>query len=251
MLHHSKSLLARWLRGEYRMTVSFRLIFSLIFVSLVTASPASAVTTYSDTSLDDSGADDGTIYVVGYGVTEANYDDDWELHSVRATTTIRSPLGRTFTLTRWQWYNASQGSSFTAIAEPTLPWDWNDAGDYLINTHHYSTCPPTELGTTSERAPYSPDTSTNDVYFGFVESAAVGSPPTVYCYYDACSDTINNRNPANNCFFHTLVDQADMHGGTCPAGFRNTYQRVRVPYVPFLSRCVRIAHVSQSINPCR
>lgn len=250
MSHNCMFTITAWLQ-RHIVIISFRLVLPLASLLLFTASSAFAVTTYSDTSFDDSGADEGVTYVVGYGVTEANYNDDWELHSVRATTTIRSPLGRTFTLTRYQWYNASQGSSFTAIAEPTLLWDWNDTGDYLISTRHYSTCPATELGTTSYRANYTADSSTNDIYYGFRESATVGSPPALFCYYDACGETINNKNPSNNCWYWGLVEQADYHGGTCPAGFRNTWQRVKIPYIPFLSRCVKIAHVALSTNPCR
>lgn len=126
---------------------SIRLFTVVVFASFFVLSGLSvkAVNTYSDSWLDDSNPNNG--FIVGCGVTEANYDDDWELHSVRVTATLRSPNGRTATRTKYTWEN---GGAYSAHAEPQLAWDWNDVdGNYTVSSHHYSTCPATELGTTS------------------------------------------------------------------------------------------------------
>lgn len=127
---------------------AFRFLTMLMFTFVVAASTAHATTVYSDSWLDDSNADGG--FIVGCGLTEVNYGDDWELHQIRATTTIRSPDGRTATRTGIRHYDWSQGSTFTVRAEPLLAWDFNDTGDYRVSTRHYSTCPATELGTTAD-----------------------------------------------------------------------------------------------------
>jgi len=142
------SITKRMSRYESAITTTrIRLFTLIVFVSLFALSGLSvkAVNTYSDSWLDDS--DPYNVFVVGSGLTEANYSDDWELHSVRVTTTLRSPSGRTVTRTNYTWTN---GGTYSARAEPSLMWDWNDVdGNYTVNSHHYSTCPATELGTTS------------------------------------------------------------------------------------------------------
>lgn len=160
MLRNRKTGFMQWLHKNFTRAAS-HFSFAVLILILV-ASPASATTVFSDSWFDDSGGANRTyeegeavtgLYVVGCGLTEANYGDDWELHSVRATTTIRSPNGRVVTLTSTVYYNWNQGSSFTARAEPKLQWDiYNpENGDYIVSTRHFSTCPSTELGNTTDR----------------------------------------------------------------------------------------------------
>lgn len=130
----------------------FHLLTSLIFIGVFAVASASAVTVYSDAWADTT--DPTAVRIVGCGLTEANYGDDWELHSVRSTTTLRSPSGRSFTQTKAVYYTWNQGSTFTVRAEPTLLFQ-EETGDYIISTRHYSTCPATELGTTSLLLPIS------------------------------------------------------------------------------------------------
>lgn len=124
-----------------------KIFIAIFFVNVVAMVSVSATSVYSDVWSDDSNPD--SPFMVGCGVTEANYGDDWELHNVRATTTIRKPNGASATRTSAVYYSWSSGSSFTARAEPVLLWDWSEVGDFIVSTRHYSTCPATELGNTS------------------------------------------------------------------------------------------------------
>lgn len=136
----------------------FHACTALTFVCIFAVSSAYATTVYSDSWLEGSdpagstyeegGTIENSYRVIGCGLTEANYGDDWELHSVRAATTVRSPNGRSFTRTAAVYYTWNQGSNFTARAESSLSWDSSDMGDYIVSTRHYSTCPATELGST-------------------------------------------------------------------------------------------------------
>lgn len=78
--------------------IMVRLFTIAIFVGCLAMSQASvkAVTVWSDAWVDDSNPDQA--FIVGCGVTEATYDDDWGLQSVKVTVTLRSPNGRTATL---------------------------------------------------------------------------------------------------------------------------------------------------------
>lgn len=136
-------------------TVSVRLFTVVVFACLFAMSTTSvgAVSSYSDSWVDnpyqepDSVARNTSgVYIVGCGVTEANYDDDWELHSIKVTTTIRSPNGRSFTLSTRTWNNHS---TYSAVAEPKLQFSSGDLGTYTTTSHHYSTCPSTDFGYTS------------------------------------------------------------------------------------------------------
>lgn len=121
---------------------------AVIFVCLFAGSskPVQGIATYQDAwGVGDAEAQ----YIVGCGVTEANYGDDWELHNVKVVTTLRSPNGRSFTRTNSVYYTWSQGSNFAARAEPTLTVDENDVGDYTLSSTFSSACPVTPLGTAS------------------------------------------------------------------------------------------------------
>jgi hypothetical protein len=99
------------LNQDDAVTIGFHLLASLVFICFFAVPSAPAVTVYSDGWADAS--DPNAVYMVGCGLTEANYGDDWELHSVRATTTIRSPSGRSFTRANSIYYTWNQGSIFT------------------------------------------------------------------------------------------------------------------------------------------
>ena len=125
----------------------------VLFVSVFygSAKPVQAVATYQD--VWGVGDDTASQYIVGCGVTEANYGDDWELHNVKVVTTLRSPNGRSITRTNSVYYTWSQGSNFAARAEPTLIGDENDLGDYTLSSTYSSACPVTPLGSAFIRFP--------------------------------------------------------------------------------------------------
>lgn len=193
-------------------SLRFRLFITALLLSLYAALPVSATTTYSDSWIDGSHPD--AAYIVGFGLTEANVGDDWELHAVRATTTLRSPNGRTITRTAAVYYSWSTGSSFTARVEPTLMFDPNDMGDYIISTRHYSTCPATELGLTSALL--------------------------------ALSYSRNVLHRVNNSDFYFINDDCVSR---CPLDeFYSSYDRgecilVRVPIVTSKGNCIYLKHL--------
>ncbi len=94
------------LSQDSAVTISLHLLASVVFICFFAVPSIPAVTVYSDGWADAS--DPNAVNIVGYGMTEANYDDDWELHSVRASTTIRSPSGRSFTRTNSIYYTWNQ-----------------------------------------------------------------------------------------------------------------------------------------------
>lgn len=115
---------------------------------------------YSDSWIDSSGPG----YLVGCGITEIGYGDmdtpGQRLHSADVDVTITSPSGRTQTRTsRGSWY---------ACATPTLLFDPNDTGDYVVRSRHYSSCPVTDFGTTSLRKVLVRSAYVRDVVIGYV-----------------------------------------------------------------------------------
>lgn len=230
--------------------ITVRLFTIAIFIGFFAMSQASvkAVTVWSDSWIDDSAsenspADASAILVVGCGVTEATYDDDWELQSVKVTTTLRSPNGRTATLSDHTWSNRT---TYSAIAEPKMQWDWNDTGDYLINSHHYSTCPPTELGHSSALATYLADNSFNEEDFGFwYESSSDIVPGERLCFYKACPYV--DTNPTNNCYFFSHVENRE---GICDEGKRIDYRRVKIPIIGIFTHCIRVFETTLYPSPC-
>ena len=80
--------------------MSLRLVAVVMFASLfaVSAGSVQAVSCYSDTWVDDSNSNQGSI--VGCGVTQTSYNSRWsEFHEVSVDTTITSPNGRSMTVT--------------------------------------------------------------------------------------------------------------------------------------------------------
>ena len=68
--------------------------------------------------------------MVGYGSTEISYDNLADTSTVE--TRIISPQGRIHT-------NISHGDVFTDVWVSLL-WDWNDMGEYLVETSHSRYC---------------------------------------------------------------------------------------------------------------
>jgi hypothetical protein len=66
--------------------------------------------------------------IIAVGVTENDYTAD----AIGVETTLTSPSGRTV--------RASADGSVTAGVEVALPWDWNDLGDYFVETRHQPLC---------------------------------------------------------------------------------------------------------------
>ncbi len=134
-------------------TSSFFIGITVLFIFLFVGStkPVQAFATYEDAW--GVGDDAESQYIVGCGVAEVNVGDDWELHNVKATVTLRSPSGRSNTRISNVYYTWSQGSNFAARAEPTLIGDGSDIGDYTLNSRYESVCPVTNLGTAFVRIP--------------------------------------------------------------------------------------------------
>lgn len=152
MFLHGKS---RFVQSRQSSFATFSLYFraAVFFVGLfiISSTSVQAVATYQDAWGEGDDAD--VQYIVGCGVTEANYGDDWELHNVKAVTTLRSPNGRSVTRTRSVYYTWNDGSSFAARAEPVLLGDESDIGDYTLSSTFSSACPATPLGTAFFRFP--------------------------------------------------------------------------------------------------
>jgi hypothetical protein len=111
--------------GETCNRISLRLL-GIIMLLAVVGVPAFSQTDYSDTWINDSNPD--AIYIVGAGVT----DDDYSADAIAVETTFTSPNGRTA---------SGQGSDYASVrVEITLPWDWDDLGDYFIRTTHQPLC---------------------------------------------------------------------------------------------------------------
>lgn len=85
---------------------------------------------YSDQWVDSSNP--AAIKIVGSGVTQDN--QNYYGHTYWVVTTVTSPSGRTATSTSYQ-------SSSYAHVETYLPWDWDDSGNYFVETRHWMCCP--------------------------------------------------------------------------------------------------------------
>ncbi|MFN2454089.1 MAG: hypothetical protein ABR577_07690 [Pyrinomonadaceae bacterium] len=182
----SKSTSIRFIqqRQDSLASISLRLFALIIFVSLFAASPESvkAVSCYSDLWIDDSAAEDvddvGTVSIVGCGVTSFGYYEPY--HDAIVETTITSPNGRSSTAIADD--NAGgYKQSFNARAEALLAWDWNDMGDYIVNSRHYSECPITEFGFTgfvlgTNLHAYQLDPRTTDEYLSTCRGRCTISP---------------------------------------------------------------------------
>ncbi len=106
----------------------FILLIFLIFIFSVPTF-GQQISAYSDSWADD----DGTIYSCGVTADSANSYG----HTYWTSTTLTSPSGRTSS--GW----SSQDNSYNAYTrvETSLPWDWNDLGDYSEQSQHSFYCP--------------------------------------------------------------------------------------------------------------
>jgi hypothetical protein len=106
--------------------IGLRLAATLTLVGLFSSSSAFGQTDYSDFWVDDSNPD--AAYIVGIGVT----DNDYSADAIGVETTLTSPNGRTV---------SGQAYDYGSVrVEITLPWDWDDLGDYFVNTRHQPLC---------------------------------------------------------------------------------------------------------------
>jgi hypothetical protein len=119
----------------------------LLFLSVIAAPSAfgqmgsSAV--YSDMWVNDSsapaenveGAPPPPYTVVGTGVTQDNYNSYG--HTYWVVTTLRSPNGRTASVTS---YKTSSYSAYTR-GDVSLSYDLTDLGQFTVNTTHRMCCP--------------------------------------------------------------------------------------------------------------
>ncbi len=124
------------------------LLFAALCVGLFIAAraPVEAGVYYSESWLDDSSPESGAV-IVGCGVTDMS--GEWEYHHARVETTLRSPGGREDTVFIEDWaYPQYDGAYPYARVEVTLPLDFNDLGDYLVESIHTSTCPVGDFGFT-------------------------------------------------------------------------------------------------------
>ncbi len=111
---------------------------------ILTATSVQAMTKFSEEWIDDSNPSSG--YVVGCGVTRTEYYEDYHLISVK--TTLTSPNGRTEIE-----YGFADGAGYKqpyiARAEASLVIDFNDLGNYIVESHHTSSCPVEDFGFSS------------------------------------------------------------------------------------------------------
>jgi hypothetical protein len=88
---------------------------------------------YSDSWVDDSNPDN--VVILGSGTTQDSYNNHG--HTYWNETTVTSPAGRT---TSGSSYRTDAWNAYTRV-EISLPWDWNDLGDYFIQSEHWTCCP--------------------------------------------------------------------------------------------------------------
>lgn len=111
--------------GDIGNRLAFRLAGIIVFLTILYV-PVFGQTDYSDGWLDDSNPD--ALYVVGVGVTDNDYGAD----AIGVETTLTSPNGRTV--------SGEADDYGSARVEVTLPWDWDDLGDYFVHTTHQPLC---------------------------------------------------------------------------------------------------------------
>jgi len=90
--------------------------------------PSAFGSDFSDIWLDDSNAENGIVYVVGAGVTDGDYTAD----AIDVETTLTSPNGRII-------MGDAVGYA-AARAEIRLLWDWNDFGEFSLQSVHQPYC---------------------------------------------------------------------------------------------------------------
>lgn len=106
----------------------YRAFAVIIFVCFFAVVTVFGQTDYSDVWVDDSDPNNG--FIVGSGVTEADYTSGDDLIGIE--TTLKSPNGRTVT-------GGTEGV-ITASANVRLAWDWDDIGEYFAQTTHQPLC---------------------------------------------------------------------------------------------------------------
>src|SRR2546429_9860458 len=111
-----------------------RVFILLIFLISIMSSPTfgqqmGQLTAYTDSWADD----DGTIYSSGVTADSSNSYG----HTYGTRTTLTSPSGRTSSAG----FNSDDSYNAYAYAEASLPWDWNDLGDYSEQSQHSYYCP--------------------------------------------------------------------------------------------------------------
>jgi hypothetical protein len=109
----------------------FILLMFLIFIFSVPAfgQQMGQLTAYTDSWADD----DGTIYSSGVTADSSNSYS----HTYGTRTTLTSPSGRTSSA---GFYSDNSYNAY-AYAEASLPWDWNDLGDFSEQSQHSYYCP--------------------------------------------------------------------------------------------------------------
>src|SRR2546421_4450816 len=105
--------------------IGSRLLVATVFLGIFCPASAFGQADYSDMWVDDSNPD--AAYIVGAGVTEDDYTNGGG-DAIGVETTITSPNGRT--------QSGSADGDTDARVEVTLPWDWNDLGEYFVQTRH-------------------------------------------------------------------------------------------------------------------
>ena len=123
-----KSLRVNWRPCKPALLVG---AFTLCLLPLSTVSAQMGqYSVYSDEWVDTSNPD--ALAIVGCGVTQDN--QNYYGHTYWVVTKVTSPSGRTASSTSYH-------SSSYARVETHLPWDWDDPGDYLVETRHWMCCP--------------------------------------------------------------------------------------------------------------
>lgn len=137
--------------------IKFQIMIGMFVVSffVLLQGKAKAESCYTDAWADDSEVPAGMFYedgdvragpnMVGVGITEIEYFEEY--HDAVAVTTITSPNGRVVSVRDYE-HSRYQRTGFSAVAEATLIWNYDDPGNYTIITEHSSTCPFIDFGTT-------------------------------------------------------------------------------------------------------
>lgn len=208
-----------------------RLFVVIVFASLFTISAGHvyAVSSYSDSWLDDSNPSAGRI--VACGVTRSAYNYRWSaIHEVQVETTLTSPRGRRV-IAEGTGVPHSNYGSMTARAEAILSIDFSEKGTFKIKSRHYSECPEVEFGYTQDILP-------------------IGVSISCYHLVGASGDLTGIYRVISNCNCSCKV-QEYRYTYTPSEGFRN-FLVVAEPYVitPFGKVCNRIIGLAQPSYFC-
>jgi hypothetical protein len=116
---------------QIRLGANTKCFIVLIVLTLFAAftNPAQASSGYSDLWLSGTNSPD-TVTLAGCGVTDVGYEED---EYCRVETTIGSPNGRSATSS----FGYVEGA---ARVDLSLPFSWDDVGEYQIVSNHESYC---------------------------------------------------------------------------------------------------------------